>query len=201
MAKKQSAKGFILLGGVVKPHGIRGEFCIKSYADSPSIFGRADALFLQDGDKTPQPFAVQSWREHKGLVLIKDKSVIDRDQAEALRGRSVLIREEDLPDLDGDEHYLYQMIGCRVTLTDGTEVGVLKGFFENGEQDTWVIVNEAEIEILLPAVPEFVLDIDLDSETIVIEPPEGLLDLYLTPVPPKKKKKRRPPRRKKLKQS
>lgn len=169
---------------------------MKSYADSPSIFDAVDTLYLQDGDKAPQPITVQSWREHKGLFLITIKSVTDRDQAEALRGRSLLVREADLPELDGDEHYLYQMIGCRVVLSDDTEVGVLKGFYETGEQDTWVIVNEAGTEILLPAVPEFVLDIDLDSEIIVVEPPEGLLDLYLNPDPPKKKK-RCPPRQKK----
>jgi len=201
MTIKQSAKGFIPVGGVVKPHGIRGEFCIKNYADSPSIFGAIDALYLQDGNKSPKPITVGSWREHKGLVLLTVKGVTDRDQADALRGRTVLVREEDLPELDGDEHYLYQMIGCRVVLTDGSDVGELKGFYETSEQDTWVIVNEAGTEILLPAVPEFVLDIDLDEELITIEPPEGLLDLYLNPELPKKKKKRRPPRKKKPKQS
>ncbi|WP_319541795.1 ribosome maturation factor RimM [uncultured Pseudodesulfovibrio sp.] len=201
MTIKQSAKGFIPVGGVVKPHGIRGEFCIKSYADSPTIFGVVDALYLQNGDTPPKPITVDSWREHKGLVLLTAKGVTDRDQADALRGRTVLVREEDLPELGDDEHYLYQMVGCRVVLTDGSEVGVLEGFYETSEQDTWVIVNEAGTEILLPAVPEFVLDIDLDDEVISIDPPEGLLDLYLHPDPPKKKKPRRPPRRKKPKQS
>ncbi|WP_239057815.1 ribosome maturation factor RimM [Pseudodesulfovibrio sp. JC047] len=198
---KQPAKGFIPVGGVVKPHGIRGEFCIKSYADSPSIFGTIPAVYLQDGKKPPQPVTIASWREHKGLVLLTAKGVTDRDQAEALRGRTVLVREVDLPELGDDEQYLYQMIGCRVVVTDGTDVGELTGYYETAEQDIWVIVNEAGTEILLPAVPEFVLDIDLDEECITIDPPEGLLDLYLNPDPPKKKRKRRPPRTKKSKQS
>ncbi|BCS88538.1 ribosome maturation factor RimM [Pseudodesulfovibrio sediminis] len=188
---KQSVTGYISLGGVVKPHGIRGEFCIKSYADSPSIFGDAPALYLQEDKKSPKPITVTSWREHKGLILLTVKGVTDRDQAELLRGRSVLVREEDLPELEEGEHYFYQMIGCRVVLADDTEVGVLKGFYETGEQDIWVIENAAKTEILLPAVPEFVVDIDLDNEIIVIEPPEGLLDLYLNPEPPKKKKAKR----------
>ena len=191
---------FIPVGGVAKPHGIRGEFCIKSYADSPSLFGAVKTLYLRDGDTPPRPATVRSWREHKGMVLLTIDGVTDRDQAEALRGLEVLVREQDLPDLDEGEHYFYQMIGCRVVLTDGTEVGELTGFYQTGGQDTWVIVNSDKAEILLPAVPEFVLDIDLDTETIVIEPPEGLLDLYLNPEPPKKKKPR-PPRRKKPKTS
>ncbi|EGB15895.1 16S rRNA processing protein RimM [Pseudodesulfovibrio mercurii] len=187
--------GFIPVGGVVKAHGIRGEFGIKSYADSPALFDRTP-LFLSDGKGRPRPIEVTSWREHKGLVLMTSPQVTDRDQAEALRGRELLVREADLPEPDEGEHYLYQMIGCRVVLTDGTEVGELVGFYETGEQDTWVIENGEGTEILLPAVPEFVLDVDLDTETIVVEPPEGLLDLYLHPEPPKPKK-RRPPRPKK----
>jgi 16S rRNA processing protein RimM len=184
--------GFIPVGGVVKAHGIRGEFGIRSYADSPTLFGDVP-LYLSAPKGRPKPLEVSSWREHKGLVLLTSPRITDRDQAEALRGREILVREADLPEPDEGEHYLYQMIGCRVVLEDGVEVGELKGYYETGEQDTWVIENGAGVEILLPAVPEFVLDIDLDSETIVIEPPEGLLDLYLNPEPPKKKK-RRPPR-------
>lgn len=179
--------GLILVGGVVRPHGIRGEICIKSHADSPSLFGQVTALYLQDKGKPPTPHAVRSWREHKGMVLLTLEGVNDRDMAEALRGREVLVREADLPALDEGEHYLYQLMGSRVTLEDGTEVGVLEHFFETGEQDTWVIVNGAGTEIMLPAVPEFVLDVDPDAKVIVIDPPAGLLDLYLNPEPPKAK--------------
>jgi len=195
MTDKHSAKGFVPMGGVVKPHGISGELCIKSHADSPSIFGRVAALFLQNGKRPPESYTVRSWREHKGLVLLKLQGVEDRNRAEELRGYTVLVREDDLPELDEGENYLYAMMGCRVVLEDGTELGVLDSFFENAGQDVWSIVDEQEREILLPAVPEFVLDVDLDAEVITVNPPEGLLDIYLAPKPPKKSK--RPPRRKK----
>ncbi|QJB56491.1 ribosome maturation factor RimM [Pseudodesulfovibrio sp. zrk46] len=189
--------GFIPVGGVAKPHGIRGEFCIKSYADSPLLFDAVRAIFLQDGKKTPKPFVVKSWREHKGLVLLKCAGVDDRDQAEALRGFAVLVHQDDLPELDEGEHYIKDMLGCRVQLEDGSPVGTLEQFYETPEQDTWVIYTDDRKEILLPAVPEFVLDVDLDEEVIVIDPPAGLLDLYLNPEPPKKKKPRRRTNKKK----
>lgn len=188
---KRPSNGLIEVGGVAKPHGIRGEFGIKSYADSPLLFGRVAALYLQKGSRPPKRFSVSSWREHKDLVLLKCKGVDDRDQAEALRGHTVYIHEDELPELEGDENYIIDMLGCRVRLEDGTDVGVLEHFYENPGQDTWVIITDDRKEILLPAVPEFVLDVDLDEEVIVIEPPEGLLDLYLNPEPPKKKKPRR----------
>lgn len=190
-------KGFVPVGAVVKPHGIRGEFCIKSYADSPLLFKRVDAVFLREGSKPPQSFTIRSVREHKGLVLLTLEGVSDRDVAESLRGREVLIRESELPEPEDGEYYIRDMLGCEVQLEDGTAIGVLENFYENAEQDTWVIMTEAKVEILLPAVPEFVLDVDLDEEVIVIEPPEGLLDLYLNPDPPKKKKPRRRTNKKK----
>ncbi len=189
--------GFITVGGVAKPHGIRGEFCIKSYADSPLLFKRVASLFLKKGNNPPKSITVKSCREHKGLVLLTCAGVDDRDKAEALRGYEVLIREADLPELDQGEHYIVDMLGCQVQLEDGTVIGVLEQFYENAEQDTWVIMTDDKKEFLLPAVPEFVLDVDLDEEVIVIAPPEGLLDLYLNPEPPKKKKPRRRSNKKK----
>lgn len=186
-------EGYVPVGGVVKPHGIRGEICIKSYADSPSLFERVPALYLRRGSETPRPYAVRSWREHKEYVLLTLEGVRDRDQAEALRGVTLLVDQADLPEPDEGEHYIFDMLGCRVVLEDGTAVGELEGFYENAEQDTWVITSAQGREILLPAVPEFVLDVDLDSEVITIAPPEGLLELYLNPDPPKKKKKRKRP--------
>lgn len=194
MTPTNRTKGFIPVGGVAKPHGIRGELCIKSHADSPSLFGHVAALFLQHGERAPEPFTVRSWRVHQDFVLVKLQGVDDRNRADELRGRTVLVREDDLPELGDDEHYLHEMMGCRVALEDGTEIGVLEQFFETAEQDTWVIINEAGTEILLPAVPEFVLDVDLDAEIITVAPPEGLLDLYLNAEPPKKKKRKHPNR-------
>ncbi|MEF2232142.1 MAG: ribosome maturation factor RimM [Pseudodesulfovibrio sp.] len=183
-------EGFVPMGGVAKPHGIRGEFCIRSYADSPSIFASAPALYLQDGGRPPRPYKVRAWREHKEFVLLTLEGVDDRDKAEALRGQTVLVREADLPEPEEGEHYLYRLMGSRVLLENGTEIGVFDSFFETAAQDTWVIVDDQGREILLPAVDEFVLDIDLDAQTITVDPPEGLLDLYLNPAPEKKAKPR-----------
>ncbi len=186
------SKGFVAVGGVVKPHGIRGEFCIKSYADSPSLFSRVGALFLQDGSKSPQPFTVRSWREHKGLILMKLQGVDDRDRAEEIRGWTVLVHEDDLPDLEEGEHYLYQMMGCRVVLEDGSAVGVLETFRDRRAGYVGHCHRRGQGSIAARRA-EFVLDVDLDSEVITIDPPEGLLDIYLNPEPPKKKKKRKRP--------
>ncbi len=76
--------------------------------------------------------------------------------------------------------YLNDLMGLSVVLdTTGETLGVLEHVLFHGEQEVWSIQTPAGKEILLPAVPEFVADIDLDAEVIRITPPEGLLELYL----------------------
>ncbi|WP_147820065.1 ribosome maturation factor RimM [Salidesulfovibrio onnuriiensis] len=183
----RSDKEFVLVGKVVKPHGIRGEFCIKSFADSPFLFDEIKRIFLREGKRRPQPVTVQSWRMHKGMVLMTVNQVADRNRSEELRGAEVLVRAADLPDIGEDEFYLHEVEGFNVVLENGTVVGRFKGFIEAPGHDVWAIATPAKKEILLPAVPEFILDVDMEGETIVIDPPEGLIDLYENPEPPKKK--------------
>lgn len=194
-----ASREYVTVGRVVKPHGIRGEFCIVSYADSPLLFDEVPAVWLQTDKGKPSKFKIKSWREHKKQVLMVVQGVADRNRAEELRGADVLVLAKDLPDLEDDQVYLYQLVGFAVTLEDGSPVGELTNFLETPGQDTWIITGPDDREILFPAVAELVLDIDLDSETIVIDPPEGLLELF-EPQPEgdkkPKKKRRSKPRRK-----
>ena len=102
------------------------------------------------------------------------------DSLELLRGQTLLIPESALPELDEDEVYLHDMLGLSVVLdATGQKLGVLDHVHFHGEQELWSILTQEGKEILLPAVPEFVADIDLDTEIIRITPPEGLLELYM----------------------
>lgn len=113
-------------------------------------------------------------------MLLTFKGVEDRDQAENLRGMEIFVREADLPESGDDEVYMYELEGMSVELEDGTVVGTISNFILAPGQETWVISSTEGKEILFPAVEEFVLSVDLDAEKVVVEPPEGLLDIYLT---------------------
>ena len=137
------------IGTLARPHGIRGEIRVNYYADSLEL-------------------------------LIRFVEAPDRTAAEFLRGQTLLIPESALPELDEDEVYLHDMLGLSVVLdATGQKLGVLDHVLFHGEQEIWAILTPEGKEILLPAVPEFVADIDLDTEVIRITPPEGLLELYM----------------------
>ena len=190
--------GLVVVADVVKPHGIRGELCIQSYADSPALFGEVPAVYLRAADdrpdspsNRPRRVAVISSRAHHGRVLLTLEGVTDRDKAEALRGLEVCVAESDLPEPDPGEVYLHDILGSRVVTTGGEPVGRFEELLETGAQDVWVIRTDDGREVMLPAVEAFVADIDPDEGLIVIDPPEGLLDLYLADPEPRPEAPRR----------
>ncbi|MDP3429276.1 MAG: ribosome maturation factor RimM, partial [Desulfomicrobium sp.] len=104
-----------------------------------------------------------------------------RDQAEAWRGADVLARERDLPPLDEDEFRPDDLLGLPVMHVNGSRIGVLEDIRDVAGQVLWFIHDEAGNEILLPAVDEFIRGIDLEAGVILVDPPDGLLELYQQP--------------------
>ena len=168
------------------------------HADSPLLFVPGSTLYLvtplapaaaakgaskgaakSAGLSRPRPYVVKSARDHSGRLVLALEGIADRNAAEALRGAEVFIAEADLPPPDEGEEYLHKLLGARVFLADETEVGVFEAILDTPGQLTWVITATNGAEILFPAVPEFILGLDAEAGLIHIDPPAGLLDLYL----------------------
>lgn len=191
--------GLVAVARVAKAHGIRGELCMDIHADSPLLFAPGGTLFLvlpaaqaqaeraprvsgappRPGLGRPRPYVVTSARDNNGRLILALEGVADRNAAEALRGAEVLISEADLPPPDQGEEYMHRLLGARVLLADETPVGVFEAILDTPGQLTWVITSPQGREILFPAVPEFILGLDADAGLIHIDPPPGLLELYL----------------------
>ncbi|WP_167941986.1 ribosome maturation factor RimM [Desulfobaculum xiamenense] len=191
----------VLVGEVTKPHGLRGEVCVRLYADSPSFFDLVDVVHLRPAAEAPAPDPVPagrgrrparpqpprmrrvrivSWREHKGMVLLVFEGAQDRSAAEALRGSEILVRETELPDLSDDEVYIHQIEGLAVRLEGGEPLGVVREVLTPAGQEIWAIETPDGREVLFPVAEQFVLAVDLEAGFVEIAPPPGLLDLYLS---------------------
>ena len=167
----------VVIGGVVKPHGIRGEFSVVNHADSPALYSPGRRLGIRAPGKPERSVEVKTCRPHQGRLLLTIDGVTDRDAADALRGMEIVVPADEMPDLDEGEVYLHELVGFDVVLVDGATVGVLEGFLDVPGQDLWVIRSPEGKEILLPAHEETVPEIDMDGRRIVINPPPGLLEL------------------------
>lgn len=173
------ASSLVVLGRLAKPHGVKGDIRVDYYADSADLLDKP--LMLRAGRFAPRPIRVRDWHLWKDQLILGIEGCNDRSAAEQLRGQELLIDASFLPEPEEDEPYLRDLIGLSVRLEDGTTVGELEDVDFPAGQEMWVIHAPEEsggYEILFPAVPEFVRDIDLSAGTATIAPPEGLLDLY-----------------------
>ncbi len=170
----------VLIGEVVKPHGLRGELCVNWYADSPELCGELPRVWLEPPGGTARAFAVQAWRMHQKRLLLTLQGISGRDQAEAWRGAAILARAEDLPAPGEGEIFLHDLIGLRVVDAGGREIGRIESIMTE-PQEVWAIRGVGGEEILFPARPEFVERFDLAAGVVAVAPPPGLLDLYLEP--------------------
>ena len=173
------ADKLIHMGTLARPHGLRGEIAINWFAASPLS---CDAPYwLQIGGDAPRAVRVLRIRNHQGRPLISLEGIADRSEAELLRGGKLLMNRKDLPEPEEGEAYLDDLLGGDVLLPDNMRLGRLDSVFCQSAQEIWVIVTDTGQEILFPAVPEFILNLDTAARAVTIAPPDGLLDIYLRP--------------------
>lgn len=168
----------VAVGVLSRPHGIKGEIRVVCYMDPMYIFSGCE-VFLQGKGQLPQKVEVLSSRLHQGVSLVSFKGFPDRTAVETLRGYALMIPRSCFPDLEDNGLYLHDLLGAMVVLeSTGEQVGKLDQVSFPSGQELWSIITPEGREILFPAVPEFVTDINLNTHIIKINPPEGLLELY-----------------------
>ncbi len=172
-------EAFVLIGKVIKPHGIKGEVCVDLYTDSPFVLEKGAGLYLCRPGQNLSLVKVAAGRPHQGRFLLLFDRIGDRNTAETLRGSEVFIHETHLPSPGEDEVYVRQIEGLTVFLEDGSVLGRVEQVELFSQQEVWVIRTQTGKEVLFPVAREFVPHIDLEAGTVTIAPPPGLLELYL----------------------
>jgi 16S rRNA processing protein RimM len=170
----------LLVGVVVRPHGLRGELVVDVRTDSPqerfapgAVLTRANADGVAVGVLT-----VESSRPHSGRLLVRFAEAADRDAVESLRGSRLLIDAAALPPTgDPDEFHVHQLEGLAAELDDGTAVGTVREIAHGPGGELLVLARPDAPDALVPFVREIVPVVDLDGGRVVLTPPEGLLDL------------------------
>jgi 16S rRNA processing protein RimM len=165
----------LLLGKVVRPHGLEGLLRVRSYAQSEASFLEAGEVLLRPVSGRTHAYRVLSARPHKNILLMKLEGVNSLEQAEEFREAEVLVRAEAIPRKEGD-YFWYELIGLRVFLDTGEYVGAISRIIPAGGNEIYV-VGSGNKEIFVPATYEVVKEIDLGKGRMTISAMEGLLDL------------------------
>ena len=169
----------LVVGRVVKAHGITGEVVVEIRTDDPDTrFAPLSSLRGKPSRGGPESrYLVESVREHGAKLLVRLDGVADRNAAESLRGTVFVVDSEDLPPIeDPDEFYDHQLEGLQVVTTVGETVGTVAEVLHTAAGELLSIRAE-EGEVLVPFVSAIVTSVSLADQKIEIDPPEGLLEL------------------------
>jgi 16S rRNA processing protein RimM len=175
-----AGSGALLVGVVVRPHGLHGELVVDVRTDSPEErFAPGAVLTRAAADGTAVGvLTVESARPHSGRLLVRFAEAPDRAAAEALRGSRLLVDAADLPPTgDPDEFHVHQLEGLAVELADGTVVGSVREVVHGPGGELLLLARVGQPDALVPFVRAIVPTVDLAGGRVVLNPPEGLLDL------------------------
>jgi 16S rRNA processing protein RimM len=140
------------------------------FSDNPDRFVVGSSVFLEDG----RELKIRDARPNGGRLLLSFEGVGERTAAELLRGSMLVVPESALPPLPEGEFWPHQLIGCAVVTEAGRSVGVLSDVIGNPANDLWVAVDDAGGERLIPAIKEFVVEVDVDARRVIVRDVEGL---------------------------
>ncbi len=166
-------KPYLETGKITGTHGVRGEMRVHPWCDSPEFLTEFKRLYLDD--KGEKYIDVVRSRAHGNMVIMKAEGVDTIEAAEKLRNKVLYISREDAK-LDDGAYFVQDIIDCAVVDADtAKQYGVLTDVSQTGANDVWHIATENG-EVLIPAIPDVVQDIDIEKGVVTIRPLKGLFD-------------------------
>ncbi len=168
---------YLAVGRVSRPHGVRGELRVEILTDYPGRLGQHAYFYLAspDSPEIVRRYPVEKLRRHKEVLLLKLGGCDDRTGAEELRGQLVQIPTEEAVPLEEGEYYDFQLIGVKVEAESGESLGQVVEVLKTGANDVYV-VRGSWGEVLLPAVKDVVLKLDIEARLMVVNLLPGLLE-------------------------
>jgi 16S rRNA processing protein RimM len=166
----------LLVGRVARAHGNKGQVIVNPETDSPAErFAEGNALIVDQGGHTVERRIV-AVRFQQGRPILALEGVDSMDAAEALAGADLKVRASDLAPLERGTYYRHDLVGCDVADTNGCRIGRVSGV-EGPRERSLLLVASKRGEIMIPMVEGIVVEVDPAARRIVVDPPEGLVDL------------------------
>lgn len=165
------------VGKIVNTHGIRGEVRVISSTDFPEeryAVGNKLSLFKSDS-KTPIVLTVATHRRHKNFDLLTFEGYLTIEMVQGFRDGILKVSENQLSELEGNEYYFHEIIGCTVIGTEGQEIGVITDILQTGANDVWTVKPASGKDHYIPYIEDVVKDIDIENKKITIDVLDGLL--------------------------
>jgi len=164
---------FFEIGEIVKSHGLKGRMKVKFYGEAGEDLSSLREVMIAGHNKAPEPFAVRNIVPHQTFFALELETVDAVEDAESLVGSRVSIPESARAELTADEYYWRDLLGLRVLTEEGKFLGNIESIIPTGSNDVYVC-SGGERELLLPAIADVILKIDLEKKEMVVRLLEGL---------------------------
>ena len=164
------------VGIITSTHGVRGE--VKAYptTDDPRRFRRLKEVVLDTG-KEKMNLEIEGVKFFKQFVILKFKGLDNINDIEKYRQKSLYVTRKNAVRLQRDEYFIADLIGLKVQDEDGKELGTVKDVIETGANDVYEVEMADGKSLLLPAIKQCILNVDVENGTMQVHVLEGLLDL------------------------
>ena len=163
------------VGVITQTHGVHGEVKVFPTTDDPERFLDLEYVFLDTG-REKKKLTIQSVKFFKQFVILKFKGINNINDIEKYRKCPLLVDRENAVELEEDEYFIADMIGMDVLTEDGEIFGTLKDVIETGANDVYIINSKKHGEVLIPAIKECILDVNVKEGRMLVHLMEGLID-------------------------
>lgn len=177
MIERIPAPKYLIIGEILRPHGILGELKMRVLTGYPERVNQLKKVYIGTGidAKDVRTYHVQHMRMHHDYGLLKLREVPDRTAAEVFRELFVMVAMEDAVPLEEGEFYLFELVGLEVRDEAGALIGVMSEVLETGANDVYIIQSKRYGEVLIPVTDETILKTDREAGVITVRLPNGLL--------------------------
>lgn len=164
------------VGKIVNTHGIKGEVRVISSTDFPEQrYQKGSILYLFQSGKEPIKLTVSGYRRHKNFDLLMFEGYDNVNLVEAFRDAQLKVSADQQNELDEDEFYYHEIIGCEVFLEEGEHIGRITEILSPGANDVWVIKPGSGKDVLIPYIESVVKEVNVRDKKVIIHAMEGLL--------------------------
>lgn len=162
------------VGVISSTHGVRGEVKVYPTTDDAKRFKRLKEVVLDTG-REQKTLEIEGVKFFKQFVILKFKGIDNINDIEKYKGKSLFVDREHAVKLKKDEYFIADMIGMRVFTDEGEDFGILKDVIETGANDVYIIATKAYGEVLVPAIKQCILHVDVEQGEMQIHLLEGLV--------------------------
>lgn len=164
------------VGVISSTHGVRGEVKVFPTTDDVNRFKKLKTVLLDTGHE-PMLLHIAGVKFFKNMVILKFREFDNINEIEKYRGKDLLITRDQAVKLEPNENFIIDLIGLKVVTDEGREFGTMKDVIQTGANDVYVIADSAGKEYLFPAIPQCILDVNLEEQTMTVHILDGLLEL------------------------